>query len=219
MGGSKVLSYLPPKALAMLGLDAAIQTPSPRYVIHAGPNQSSSAQGTLLIENPQAFENAVTAGLSRTMSLVCTYGFALAYLGQARIFLPECPEHARPIVLQRCGQARSLTEIFAAKSIYFWGDLDVAALRIYLACRAAVPHLRLSAIYRSMEGLLGDVSTSHPYASVFDKDGQANMAGGMGVNNAASEKVSALFERCLHRGIDQESVSIQDIALLGQQPY
>lgn len=219
MGSAKVISRIPPKAMALLGLDSRLLSPSPRYLLHAGPDQDAAPAATLLIENPQAFENAVVAGLADRMSLVCTFGFALSYVGQV---LPGGTTHQRrgePLVLQRCGRKRSIAEIFGVDQLHFWGDLDIGALKIYLACRSAAPTLQLSAIYRAMEGLLLDPMRSHPYAEIFDKEGQARLSAFPEQAVDIEPSVHGLFKQCAHRGVDQEIVSVADIARLGCMPY
>lgn len=219
MGSAKVISFIPAKAMAALGLDPSLQTPSPRYVIHAGPTQGSIAEATLLIENPQAFENAVAAGLCEHMSLVCTFGFAISYLGQPKLLHAECLAHERPIVLQRCGQCRDLADIFSARTIYFWGDLDVAALKIFLACRSIAPSLQLSAIYASMEHCLDIPARSHPYSEMYDKAGQIRMTANVEANIGVDPYTARLFARCSDRGVDQEVVDVQEIARYGRLAY
>lgn len=219
MGSAKVISRIPPKAMGLLGLDMVLQSPSPRYLLHAGPELPAPPTETLLIENPQAFENAVAAGLANTMSLVCTFGFALSYVGQVWQRGTMSQKHGEPIMLQRCGRKRSIAELFGAAKVYFWGDLDVGALMIFLACRSAVPALRLSAIYHAMEPLLQDPLRSHPYAEIFDKEGQARLSAFPEQATEIEPEVRALFKRCSHRGVDQEIVHLADIARLGDASY
>lgn len=219
MGSAKVISRIPIKAMALLGLDTNLQVPSPRYIIHAGPDQSTAPEITLLIENPQAFENAISAGLANKMSLVCTFGFALSYFGQSKLNGASVQMYERLIVLQRCGRRKDVAELFGAPQIHFWGDLDIGALMIYLACRTATPNLQLSAIYTAMEPLLEDPMRSHPYAEIFDKEGQSRLSSLPDHAMDLEPSVRALFRRCAHRGVDQEIVGESNIALFGGLPY
>ncbi|GAC1609790.1 MAG: hypothetical protein NVS3B3_17090 [Aquirhabdus sp.] len=219
MGSAKAVSGIPAKAIPQLGLDTRLQIPSPRYIIHAGPDQLTAPEATLFIENPQAFENAIAAGLAARISLVCTYGFALSYLGQSTLKAPNVLAHERPIVLQRCGHLRDIEEILEAPQILFWGDLDIGALKIFLACRAGTPALQLSGIYKVMESLLEDPTRSHPYADIFDKIGQSRMSDYPEQVKDLDRNVKALFVRCAHRGVDQEVVDASDIARFGGIPY
>jgi hypothetical protein len=219
MGSAKVISRIPAKAMLLLGLDASLQNPSPRYIIHAGPDQAVRPDITLLIENPQAFENAVIAGLADRMSLVCTFGFALTYLGHLKPIGAMTKLHEQPIVLQRSGRYRNVAELFNAPQIQFWGDLDIGALKIFMACRSAAPNLQLSAIYKAMEPLLLDPIRSHPYAELFDKEGQSRLSAFPEQVTNLEPGVQALFRRCVHRGVDQEVVDKSDIAQFGGLTY
>ncbi|MCH8618142.1 hypothetical protein [Undibacterium sp. TS12] len=219
MGSAKVISRIPPKAMALLGLHSHLHSPSPRYLLHAGPAANVESTSTLLIENPQAFENAVASGLADRMSLVCTFGFALSYVGQVWPGSLEDKQQGELHVLQRCGSKRSIAELFGAPQVYFWGDLDIGALKIFLACRSAIPTLQLSAIYKAMEGHLLDPMQSHPYAEIYDKEGQARMFAFLDQTIEVEPAVHALFKQCARRGVDQEIVSVADIALLGGMRY
>lgn len=208
MGGSKVLACLAPKMLQALGLPLRLHTSSPRYVVCAGPAQPMA---TLLIENPRAFENAIRSGLADTVALVCTYGFGLSYLGQEWLHAPGTSDHDRPIVMTRVGSPPSLDRLFALPQVYLWADLDRAGFGIYLSLMRAIPHLKLSAIYRAMDRMLDDPAASHPYDKIFEKDGQTI------TNNHphTDPLVIELWHRCAFRAVDQEAVLEADILALG----
>ena len=211
MGGSKVLANLAPKMLQGLGLPARLQTSSPRYVLCAGPAQP---EATLLIENPRAFENAVRSGLGETVALVCTYGFGLSYLGQA--WGPEAHEEDRPIQIVRSGAPPPLLTLLQAEKVFLWADLDLAALSIFRSLQSAIPHLQFSRIYEPMMMMAQDHSQSHPYAVVFEKDGQPlNSAGAF---HALDPATRAILESCKTRAVDQEAVSEEHIMLFGRVP-
>lgn len=213
MGGSKVLSQLALKQLQSLGLPLRLQNASPKYVICAGPE---CPEATLLIENPRAFENAVRSGLADTVALVCTYGFGLSYLGQEWLQDAATSEYDRPIAIVRAGNPPSLSQLFAMESIYFWADLDLAAFDIFQSLKRAIPQLRLSKIYEAMVPMLDCQNSSHPYAVIFDKDGQRS-----GGNRSLSfdHSLLALWRLCERRGVDQEAVHGHDIMALGKYPY
>lgn len=204
MGGSKVLSTLDSKAMQALGLPARLKTSSPRYVVCAGP---SAPVATLLIENPRAFENAVRSGLNETVALVCTYGFGLSYLGQA--WIEDMHSEDKPIQIIRAGAPGSLSELFLSQKVYLWADLDLAALSIYKSLKSAIPQLQFSSIYQVMMEMVKDAKRSHPYASIFEKDGQAFNPTSM--VDATDTLVNVLFESCKLRAVDQEAVSESDI--------
>jgi hypothetical protein len=208
MGGSKVLSAVDSKTMQALGLPARLKTSSPRYVVCAGP---AAPVATLLIENPRAFENAVRSGLGETVALVCTYGFGLSYLGQA--WIEDMHSEDKPIQIIRAGVPGSLSALLQAQQVYLWADLDLAALSIYKSLKSAIPQLQFSAIYQVMMEMLKDAKRSHPYASIFEKDGQASNT--TSVVDVTDPVVNVLFESCKLRAVDQEAVSESDILLHG----
>ena len=208
MGGSKVLSALDSKAMHALGLPARLKTSSPRYVVCAGP---PAPVASLLIENPRAFENAVRSGLGETVALVCTYGFGLSYLGQACI--EDMHSEDKPIQIIRAGAPGSLSELLQAQQVYLWADLDLAALSIYKSLKSAIPQLQFSAIYQVMMEMVKDAKRSHPYAAIFEKDGQTSNTNS--THDAKNPVMNVLFECCRFRAVDQEAVTERDILLLG----
>lgn len=212
LSGSKVLAQLSPKMLQALGLPTRLHTSSPRYVVCAGPAEPIA---TLLIENPRAFENAVRSGLANTVALVCTYGFGLSYLGQEWLHAEETSDHNQPLVMIRAGRPPGLDKLFTSPQVYLWADLDRAAFSIYLLLIRAIPHLRLSAIYRVMDAMLDDPGTSHPYAKIFDKAGQTISER----HPHKDERVIALWRRCALRAVDQEAVLDADILRLGTAAF
>jgi hypothetical protein len=215
MGGSKVLSMLTEKMALALGLPLRLHQSSPRYLIFAGPPNSSA---TLLIENPRAFENAVRAGLAQSMALVCTYGFGISYIGQERLHATQTKVDDAPIILARQGIAPTFRDLFAAETLMFWGDLDVAGLAIYRALASSLPTLQLSGIYHAMTNMLTDPKTSHPYCSLFDKAGQAALTRSLS-DSAVSSPAHQLFRQCISRAVDQEAVSEDEIIKYGTQAF
>ena len=209
MGGSKVLSALDSKAMQALGLPARLKTSSPRYVVCAGP---PAPVASLLIENPRAFENAVRSGLGETVALVCTYGFGLSYLGQA--WIEDMHSEDKPIQIIRAGAPGSLSELLQAQQVYLWADLDLAALSIYKSLKSAIPPLQFSAIYQVMMEMVKDAKRSHPYAAIFEKDGQTSNS--ISTHDATNPLVNILFECSKLRAVDQEAVTERDILLHGE---
>jgi len=212
MGGSKVLANMAPKMLQALGLPMRLQTSSPRYVICAGP---VNPQATLLIENPRVFENAVRSGLGETVALVCTYGFGLSYLGQA--WREDAHTEDQPIQIVRSGTPGPLSSLLLAEHVFLWADLDRAALNIYRSLKSAIPQLKFSAIYQVMVEMTQDSHKSHPYAAIFEKDGQTlNSASTFDGSDAAT---NLILESCRTRAVDQEAVMESDILRLGNLPW
>jgi hypothetical protein len=211
MGGSKVLASVDFKAMQALGLPVRLKTSSPRYVVCAGP---SAPVVTLLIENPRAFENAVRSGLGETVSLVCTYGFGLSYLGQA--WVEDMHSEDKPIQIIRSGTPGSLSALLQAKQVFLWADLDLAALSIYRSLKSTISQLQFSAIYQVMMEMVKDGKRSHPYAAIFEKDGQVVSSTSM--IDDSDPVAKAIFESCRTRAVDQEAVLETDILLLGKGP-
>lgn len=211
MGGSKVLASIDSRAMQALGLPARLKTSSPRYVVCAGPPEPAV---TLLIENPRAFENAVRSGLGETVALVCTYGFGLSYLGQA--WVEDMHSEDKPIQIIRSGTPGSLSALLQAKQVYLWADLDLAALSIYRSLKSTISQLQFSAIYQVMMEMVKDGKRSHPYAAIFEKDGQ--VANSTSMVDVSDPVVNAIFESCRTRAVDQEAVLEDDILLLGKSP-
>lgn len=209
MGGSKVLANLAPKMLQALGLPLRLHTSSPRYVICAGPREPES---TLLIENPRAFENALRSGLGQSVALVCTYGFGLSYLGQ--VWGEDAIEEDTPIQVVRAGNPPSLRSLLQAKKVYLWADFDLAAFNIFRSLKASVPHLKLSGIYECMAELAQNQHGSHPYAILFEKDGQTVSSVSAITFDDPDETV--LWNLCQVRAVDQEAVPEKLIAKLGK---
>lgn len=211
MGGSKVLASVDSKAMQAMGLPLRLQTSSPRYVVCAGPEDHSA---TLLIENPRAFENAVRSGLGETVALVCTYGFGLSYLGQARE--EDMHSEDKPIQIIRAGKPGPLSALLQAKKVYLWADLDLAALNIFRSLKTAIPHLQFSAIYRVMMEMVMNEKQSHPYAAIFEKNGQ--VANSFSAGDGFDSAINAIYKCCSTRAVDQEAVLEKDILLLGKYP-
>lgn len=212
MGGSKVLANMAPKMLQALDLPVRLQNSSPRYVICAGP---VNPQATLLIENPRAFENAVRSRLAESVALVCTYGFGLSYLGQA--WREDAHTEDQPIQIVRAGTPGPLTSLLLADQVFLWADLDLAALSIYRSLKSVIPQLKFSAIYQVMMEMTQDSHKSHPYAAIFEKDGQTlNPVSTFDGPDAAT---NLILESCRTRAVDQEAVMESDIFRLGNLPW
>lgn len=217
MGGSKVLSSMSRRMLDAIGLPLRLHNASPKYVICAGP---ASPVATLLIENPRAFENAVRSGLAQEVALICTFGFGLSYLGQEWLHAEDTPPHDRPILIVRQGTPPALSSLLTASSVYLWADLDLAAISIYRSLRSAIPQLQLSRIYEAMVPMVQDPYRSHPYAAIFEKNGQ--QGGRTEEMSAARNDITPaafLFSTCRDRAVDQEAVADSVIRELGPFPY
>lgn len=217
MGSSKVLTRLSRQMLATAGLPARLHAPSPRYILCAGPSEPVA---TLLIENPRAFENAIRSGLTDEVAIVCTFGFGLSYLGSELWAGDQLPEYDLPIRIVRDGTPPPLQQLIVAEKVFFWADLDLAAMSIFRSLKSAIPQLRMSAIYEEMVPMLSDPAQSHPYAALFDKSGQLSR---YQENSAVpsrfdAEDLAFLQVACLARAVDQEAIEESCIRRLGAQP-
>ncbi|MEO2219652.1 hypothetical protein ABGV49_21575 [Chromobacterium vaccinii] len=217
LGSSKVLSMMTGRMMDALGLPLRLQNSSPRYVICAGPPDPVA---TLLIENPRAFENAVCSGLSEEVALICTYGFGLSYLGQERLHTTGTSANDQPIMIVRGGSPPQLKDLLRANQVFFWGDLDLAAINIYRTLKRTVPQLQMSRIYEAMLPMIANSDRSHPYVEVFDKSGQVKSTV---INTSAPHDLDSvclfLWQACQTRAVDQEAVSNSTIRLLGSLPF
>ena len=211
LGSSKVLSMMSGRMMDSLGLPSRLRNSSPRYVICAGPPNPIA---TLLIENPRAFENAVRCGLSAEVALICTYGFGLSHLGQD--WEHDSATHERPILIVREGSPPPLIDLFRATNVFFWGDLDLAAINIFQSLRRAVPQLQMSRIYEAMLPMVQDLECSHPYAEIFDKSGQTKSSSiKTHTHDNLDPTCLSLRNACKTRAVDQEAVSDLDIRTNG----
>lgn len=215
MGGSKVLSHMTKSMLQALRLAVRLHNSSPKYVVCAGP---PTPTGTLLIENPRAFENAVRSGLAQSMALVCTFGFGLSYLGQDWLHREDTPEADKPIVIVRSGCPPTLDELVKSPNVFLWADLDKAAVAIFQALKRSIPQLQFSMIYSAMLPMLEETARSHPYARIFEKDRQS--VGRLGAELAVdlSGQELAIWLACQQRAVDQEAVDEDTILALGPLP-
>lgn len=217
MGSSKVLSRLSRQMLGALGLPLRLHTPSPRYILCAGPAQPVA---TLLIENPRAFENAIRSGLVDEVALVCTFGFGLSYLECELWSGDQASQHDQLIPIVRDGTPPPLAQLLTAENVFLWADLDLAALSIFRSLKGSIPQLRLSAIYEVMLPMLSDPARSHPYAELFDKSGQLGRSQNDRATSSSEEgEAHAMLQSaCSARAVDQESVEEGAIRRLGAFP-
>jgi hypothetical protein len=162
----------------------------------------------VLVENPAAFELAVTTQAIRKCAFIATFGFGLSKsqddYGNQLAFMAE-ERFVNAITLTRQGSScPSAKELLNHPSITFWGDLDIAGIHIYLRLKKAIPNLRLSALYEPMLASLGAVERSHPYVSAVGKSGQTAMSP---LSEQTDPTAKTLISHCVLRGVDQEQVT------------
>ena len=210
LGSSKVLSALTPGMLAALNLPKQLHEYSPRYVVCAGP---ADPVAVLLIENPRAFENALRSGLAQRVALVCTFGFGLAYL---RADAASGMQADPAIMLPRDGNPPSLAQLLSHPRAFIAADLDRAGLDIYRSLKRSMPQLELSAVFESMLPMMSDPARSHPYAALFQKEGQAKVRHPLDQDD---ESTRFLLAACAQRSADQEAVPDSDWLRLGDRKF
>lgn len=209
LGSSKLLTGLPARSIKAFGIDPSRFPAHPPYVVVGG---CARPQTVILVENPAAFELAVKTPAAEQCVFVATFGFGLSktqneYGNQLAGLVESQFQNAIGLVREPsvCPPTR---ELLAHPRITFWGDLDTAGVHIYLRLKRRLPQLELSALYQPMLDSITDPERSHPYAAVTGKTGQADM------QNACPDqegKARWLLGQCQSRGVDQESVSAEDI--------
>lgn len=210
LGSSKMLGSLPSPSLKAFGIDIDAFPDAIPQVVIAGPE---NPEAVLLIENPHSFEEAIAAGCADRIALVVTYGYGLSRSGEAYgNSLTEAVAQAdRLVPLIRKGNPPSPKALLGHSKILFWGDLDREGLRIYASLRKGLPALRASALYLPMLEAM-ERGISHPYTKATAKEKQ-------GTTEQTPEDAMLLVSICPDRGIDQETVSREEIARLASMSF
>lgn len=200
VSSSKLLGAFGKAERSAVGLSEELFQPQPRYLAMAGPEYPI---GTLLIENPQSFEQAVLAGVSQKMVLISAYGYGLASTAKKDIesFWGESMESDTvPLVpLIREGNPPSLQKAFDLKKLFWWGDLDMAGLDIFQRLKKQLPALKLSALYSPMAKILRN-GGGHPYAKCVGKEKQPERY----ASTKWEKDVLELLGLCMNKAVDQE---------------
>lgn len=209
LGSSKMLSSIPKRHLKAFGINPQQFTTHPLYVIVAG---CTSPETVVLVENPAAFEIAITTQAVNRCAFIATFGFGLSkseeeYGNQLAKMVEE--RFSGAITLTREGSTcPTAKELLNHPNITFWGDLDVAGIQIFQRLRRNIPALRLSALYKPMLKKLEGPAGSHPYVPVVGKPGQQDRYATVRCEEPIVEKILA---RCSTRGVDQECVLPEQI--------
>lgn len=212
LGSSKMLNSLPKRYLKIFGIDPQKFPSHPLYVVVAG---CASPKTVVLVENPAAFEMAISTQAVNRCAFIATFGFGLStaeddYGKQLANMVEE--RFSGAITLTREGSTcPSAKALLNHPSITFWGDLDIAGIEIYLRLRKAIPNLQLSALYKPMAASVGDPPQSHPYVKAVSKERQPTMPRSVLKDDPVA---TGLLNICISRGVDQEQVSPLDIELL-----
>lgn len=202
VSSSKLLGVFGKAERSVIGLGEELFHPQPRYLAVAGPENPI---GTLLIENPQSFEQAVLAGVAKKMVLISVYGYGLASTAKKDIesFWGESMESDADqlIPLIRKGNPPSLQKAFELEKLLWWGDLDLAGLDIFQRLRKQLPALKLSALYDPMVKIL-HAGGGHPYVACVGKEKQPERYS----NTKWEEDMQDYLNLCKNKAVDQEVV-------------
>lgn len=195
LGSSKIIDALPNSTLKAFGIDATALAKPPSYLMTAGP---ANPEAVLLIENPQAFELAISSPVVTQVALVATFGYGLSRAGDdfGRQLASHIENNDPLIPLVRKGTPSDLETLLCHPKAYFWGDLDMEGLRIFWRLRSELPQLKLSALYIPMINLLM-TGCAHPYSTISGKPNQQPW-------QCQDSLVNHLLGLCADRAIDQE---------------
>lgn len=212
LGSSKMLTRIPRRSLKAYGIEPRQFPSHPLYVVVAG---CASPETVVLVENPAAFELAISTQAVNRCAFIATFGFGLSKSEE------DCGNQLAKMVEARFSDAITLTregsmcptakELLSHPKITFWGDLDVAGLEIYLRLRKAIPHLQLSALYKPMVASVDKPAASHPYVALAGKERQPTMPRS---GKKDDPVLARLLDICVSRGVDQEQVSPSDVESL-----
>lgn len=211
LASSKLLDVLPALALRAFGISVEDFPNHPLYVVVSG---CQNPEAVILVENPAAFELAVTTQAIKKYAFIATFGFGLSKsqedYGNQLAFMAE-ERFANAITLTREGAyCPSARELLNHPMITFWGDLDVAGIQIFERLAKKIPQIRLSALYEPMIEAINDPHSRHPYVSAVGKSGQKEKCR----NQPLRQDAQFVQAYCEQWAVDQEIVSGQDIEKL-----
>lgn len=211
LGSSKLLDALPTAALRSFGIDKTQFERFAGYIVVAGPPHPAAC---VLVENPHAFETAVSTSGTDDVAWIVTFGHGLSvydedYGTQLAEFLVIRSRLPNPLI--RKGSPPDISSLLRHESLFFWGDLDPEGLRVFERIKGKWNHLRLSGLYQPLIDALGGTATSHPYVPATGKAGQAPW-------DSSDPFVARLMSLCSQHGVDQEVVDADAIARLCRLP-
>jgi len=216
LSSSKLFSSLDNRALRAFGIEVERFASRPYHVVVGGNVTSPAA--TILVENPVAFETAVTSAAGEKCLFVCTFGFGLSAstndYGNQLAGVVEY-EYGSACVLNRShGAAPTLQAILSHPVIQFWGDLDTAGMQIFCRLAAKIPRLALSALYHPMTEAIKVDTQRHPYVDAVGKAGQSRM-----IAQTTRDDIRTLLHLCERFAVDQEMVSSEEIVELAGRAF
>jgi len=208
-GSSKILDALPNAVLRSFGVDPSALAKAPSYLMTAGPPDPTAV---LLIENPQAFELAVSSAIIDTVALVATFGYGLSRAGDdfGRQLASHIESNDPLIALVRKGSPPTLEILLSHPKAYFWGDLDSEGLKIFWRLKSQLPQLLLSATYFPMIQSL-ESGKFHPYSNISGKANQQKW-------HCNDEIVEHLLTLCTNKAVDQELIDTSALERYATEP-
>lgn len=186
-----------------------------RYISVAGKKDPDAV---IIVENPHCFETAVRADESLQYSWISSYGFGIALekdlkYGELLIGNLTKENQETVILLTRKGSPEPLSALLSHKNLFFWGDLDLGGMQIFLKLQSNLPNLRLSGLYRCLTNEFKSGNT-HPYTKAVAKEGQRPFS-------VENPEIKELLDISLQGGVDQEVVwkdQIMALAGVGYKP-
>lgn len=213
LGSSKLLTNLSGRAIRAFGINLDRFSTHPPYVVAGG---CANPDLVVLIENPAAFELAISTNAAKRCAFVATFGFGLSKQSE------DYGYQLAGMVKSRFNEAITLIRegsdcppakvLLTHPNIAFWGDLDIAGMQIFERIAAEVPKIQLSALYKPMIEAIHDTERRHPYvtATGSGKPGQK-------LFQTSRPDVQKLLAYCENYAVDQEIVSPEQIELLASQ--
>lgn len=205
-GSSKILGKLGARAIKAFGINLLHFTDHPQYVVTAG---SANPETVVLVENPAAFELAVTTKAIEHCAFISTFGFGLNkssedFGNQLAGMVEE--RFSRAVTLTREGSSgnTSARELLTHSNITFWGDLDIAGMAIYERIAKSLPNIKLSALYEPAIKAVLEHDHRHPYVSAVGKSGQVMF-------KATRPDTIKMLSYCSEWAADQELVTESQI--------
>ncbi|ABB05585.1 hypothetical protein [Burkholderia lata] len=211
-GSSKMLSKLGARAIKAFGIDLSRFPYHPPYVITAG---ASNPEAVVLVENPAAFELAVTTSAIEHCAFIATFGFGLSKasedFGNQLAGMVEEYFYSAVTLVREGSRTPSARELLNHPNITFWGDLDIAGMEIHERIAKRHSHVRLSALYGPMLEAVLVEDNRHPYVSAVGKSGQAMF-------RATRSDALAMLRYCNEWAADQELVTANQIEEFAGKP-
>lgn len=213
LASSKLLTSLPGRAVKAFGINTDDFSAHPLYVVAGG---CANPDLVVLIENPAAFELAMSTNAVKRCAFIATFGFGLSkqgedYGNQLAGMVKSGFNEAITLIREGsdCPPAKVL---LAHRNIVFWGDLDIAGMQIFERIAAYVPQIQLSALYRPMIEAIQGTERRHPYvmAAGSGKPGQK-------LFKSNRQDVQKMLTCCDRYAVDQEIVTPEEIELLAGQ--